>query len=45
VVSQRGTHFCPRCQRAPRVSAARRRSRADRSHRAAPRPEGYTRSR
>jgi formamidopyrimidine-DNA glycosylase len=45
VVSQRGTHFCPRCQRAPRVSAASRRSRADRSRRAAPRPEGYRRSR
>jgi formamidopyrimidine-DNA glycosylase len=44
VVSQRGTHFCPRCQRAPRVSAASRRSRADRSRRAAPRPKGYTRS-
>jgi formamidopyrimidine-DNA glycosylase len=46
VVSQRGTHFCPRCQRAPRVSATSSgRSRADRSHRAGPRPAGYTRSR
>ena len=46
VVSQRGTHFCPRCQKAPRVSAKRsERSRADRSRRATPRPAGYTRSR
>lgn len=44
VVSQRGTHFCPRCQRAPRVSAmSNGRSRADRSRRAGPRPAGYTR--
>ena len=46
VVSQRGTHFCPRCQRAPRVSATSSgKSRVDRSHRAGPRPGGYTRSR
>lgn len=45
-VAQRGTHVCPRCQRAPRVSAtSSRRSRADRSRRATPRPAGYTRSR
>jgi len=44
VVSQRGTHFCPRCQRAPRVSArSNGTSRADRSRRAGPRPGGYTR--
>jgi formamidopyrimidine-DNA glycosylase len=46
VVSQRGTHFCPRCQRAPRLSAKKdETSRAGRSRRAAPRPAGYTRSR
>lgn len=57
VVSQRGTHFCPRCQRAPRpavmrspaakvrLSAKSRKSRADRSRHATPRPGGYTRSR
>ena len=45
VVSQRGTHFCPRCQRAPRLSAARNRTlRADRSRRAAPRRAGYKQS-
>lgn len=45
VVSQRGTHFCPHCQRAPRFSAARNRtSRADRSRRAAPRRAGYKQS-
>jgi formamidopyrimidine-DNA glycosylase len=43
VVSQRGTHFCPRCQRAPRLSASRT-SRADRSRRATPRRAGYKRS-
>lgn len=43
-VSQRGTHFCPRCQRRPRVSPSAR-SRADRSRRAGPRRAGYTRSR
>lgn len=43
VVSQRGTHFCPRCQRAPRVSAPGGTSRAGRSRRAAPRRAGYTR--
>lgn len=45
VVGQRGTHFCPRCQAAPRISATRRSSRAGRSRRAAPRREGYTPSR
>ena len=46
VVGQRGTHFCPRCQRGPRVSATPSgRSRADRSRRAAPRRADYTRSR
>jgi formamidopyrimidine-DNA glycosylase len=45
-VAQRGTHFCPRCQARPRgVSAARRTRSADRSRRAVPRPEDYTRSR
>jgi formamidopyrimidine-DNA glycosylase len=44
VVSQRGTHFCPHCQRAPRISGVRSgTSRADRSRRAAPRRAGYTR--
>ncbi len=42
VVSQRGTHFCPRCQ--PREATASRRTRpADRSRRAGPRPAGYRR--
>jgi formamidopyrimidine-DNA glycosylase len=46
VVSQRSTHFCPRCQKTPRVSArSSGRSRAGRSRRAGPRPAGYTRSR
>jgi formamidopyrimidine-DNA glycosylase len=46
VVSQRGTHFCPRCQRAPRVSAKKDgTSRAGRSRREAPRPAGYKQSR
>jgi formamidopyrimidine-DNA glycosylase len=46
VVSQRGTHFCPHCQRAPRLSAARSRtSRADRSRHATPRRAGYKLSR
>jgi formamidopyrimidine-DNA glycosylase len=45
-VAQRGTHFCPRCQRAPRVSrTTSKMSRGDRSRRAAPRRAGYTRSR
>ncbi len=44
VVSQRGTHFCPRCQ--PRgISASNRRRSADRSRRAAPRRGDYKRSR
>jgi formamidopyrimidine-DNA glycosylase len=42
VVSQRGTHFCPRCQRAPRLSARKGETlRAGRSRRAAPRPADY----
>jgi formamidopyrimidine-DNA glycosylase len=46
VVGQRGTHFCPRCQRAPRVSASPTgTSRAGRSRRASPRRAGYTRLR
>jgi formamidopyrimidine-DNA glycosylase len=45
-VAQRGTHVCPRCQRAPRVSASSRGApRADRSRRAGPRRAGYMRSR
>jgi len=36
VVAQRGTHVCPRCQRAPRGARARRRGRAHR------RPPGKT---
>jgi formamidopyrimidine-DNA glycosylase len=44
VVSGRGTHFCPRCQKRGRLSAtSRRRPRAGRSRRAAPRRAGYTR--
>ncbi|HET6462574.1 MAG TPA: bifunctional DNA-formamidopyrimidine glycosylase/DNA-(apurinic or apyrimidinic site) lyase, partial [Candidatus Krumholzibacteria bacterium] len=46
VVSQRGTHFCPHCQRAPGVSAKKGgTSHAGRSRRAAPRPADYKRSR
>lgn len=46
VVSQRGTHFCPHCQKTPRVSAKTGgTSRAGRSRRAAPRPADYKRSR
>lgn len=42
VVSQRGTHFCPRCQRAPRLSARKGETlRAGRSRRGAPRPADY----
>ena len=45
-VAGRGTHVCPRCQRAPRLSAPSSRTRrAGRSRRAAPRRAGYTRSR
>jgi formamidopyrimidine-DNA glycosylase len=45
-VAQRGTHFCPRCQRPPRVSRSlSKASRGGRSRRAAPRQAGYTRSR
>ena len=44
-VAQRGTHFCPQCQRRPRVSASAKTSRAGRSRRAGPRRAGYTRSR
>ncbi len=44
-VGQRGTHFCPRCQRAPRgLTASLRRSRADRWRRAVLRPRGCTTS-
>jgi formamidopyrimidine-DNA glycosylase len=46
VVSQRGTHFCPHCQRSPRLSARKGgTSRAGRSRRADPRPADYKRSR
>ena len=46
VVSQRGTHFCPRCQRAPRLSARKGETlRAGRSRREAPRPADYKPSR
>lgn len=53
-IAQRGTHFCPRCQPRPRVSArvsprvrktSAKTSRVDRSRRATPRRAGYTRSR
>jgi formamidopyrimidine-DNA glycosylase len=45
-VRQRGTHFCPRCQKRPRAGRPIVRSaRAGRSRRATPRPAGYTRSR
>lgn len=44
VVGQRGTHFCPRCQRAPRVSATPRgKLPGGHSRRATPRRAGYTR--
>lgn len=46
VVSQRGTHFCPRCQKAPRLSARKGETlRAGRSRREAPRPRDYKPSR
>ncbi len=46
VVAQRGTHFCPRCQKAPRLSARKGgRLRAGRSRRAALRPADYRQSR
>lgn len=45
-VSQRGTHFCPQCQKRPRVTrSVSKKSRAGRSRRATPPRAGYTRSR